>query len=235
MKRTLKISLDVLMYGIFLYLMSYQPGRGLFLHGVWGCILFALFLLHHVINGRWYGTLLRGKYVAMRIFFNGINALLFIAMVGMAISSVLMSGDVFTFSPFYQTQTARSLHVASTAWGFILMSLHVGLHLHAPLSRLRRKIQSRAWLYAYYAGGFGLFIAGMVSFAQSSLWHSMLLLRKSSMPLSPLEFYSSHVAITMAACIVVHLLIGALQRRQQKLASRARLSRTPRPPVRSHS
>ena len=38
MKRGMKICVDAAMYAIFLYLMSYRAGRGLFLHGVWGCI-----------------------------------------------------------------------------------------------------------------------------------------------------------------------------------------------------
>ena len=99
MKRGIKICVDAAMYAIFLYLMSYRAGRGLFLHGLWGCILFALFLLHHISNLRWYSGLLKGKYGPSRISFNGIDLLLFIAMVLMAVSSVMMSGDVFPSPP----------------------------------------------------------------------------------------------------------------------------------------
>ena len=57
MKGQIKIFIDVVMYLIFLYLMSYRAGRGLLLHGILGCILFALFVLHHILNVRWYGGL----------------------------------------------------------------------------------------------------------------------------------------------------------------------------------
>lgn len=99
MKRKVKIMTDVVMYFIFLYLMSYRAGRGLFLHGILGCFLFVLFVLHHILNGRWYSGLKKGRYRPARIFFVGIDFLLFVAMAGMAVSSVMMSGDIFTFPP----------------------------------------------------------------------------------------------------------------------------------------
>ena len=48
MKRQGKLLVDIVMYVLFLYLMSYQAGRGLLLHGVLGCVLFGLFLFHHL-------------------------------------------------------------------------------------------------------------------------------------------------------------------------------------------
>lgn len=86
MKRKVKIATDVVMYFIILYLMSYRAGRGLFLHGILGCFLFVLFMLHHILNGRWYSGLKKGRYRPARIFFVGIDFLLFAAMVGMAAS-----------------------------------------------------------------------------------------------------------------------------------------------------
>ena len=109
MKRKIKALTDAVMYLIFVYLMSYRAGRGLFLHGVLGCTLFALFVLHHILNGRWYGALKKGNYHPLRVFLTGIDLLLFAAMIGMAVSSVMMSGDVFGFSPFITTYFARTL------------------------------------------------------------------------------------------------------------------------------
>ena len=216
MKRGIKICVDAAMYAIFLYLMSYRAGRGLFLHGVWGCILFALFILHHILNLRWYGGLLKGKYGPSRIFFNGIDLLLFIAMVLMAVSSVMMSGDVFSFSPFYQTQTARMIHTASTAWGFVLMLFHVGLHTHAPLTKLQKKMSSTIFGYVYYLVFAILLATGLYFFIQSSLWKSMFLMDKGNPAFSSLAYYGEYLMITAAVCQLVHLVMKVISTKRKR-------------------
>lgn len=211
MKRAGKICIDVAMYAIFLYLMSYRAGRGLFLHGVWGCVLFVLFLLHHLLNLRWYGGLRKGKYSPAHIFFTGIDVLLFAAMLAMAASSLMMSGDVFSFSPFFQTQTARTIHTCSTAWGFVLAILHVGLHTHAPLVRLQKKLSSTIFGYVYVLLFVIVLVAGLYCFSQSSLWRAMFLLPKENTAFSSLDFYGEQLIITLAACQLVHLTMRAFQ------------------------
>ena len=141
MKRKIKILIDIIMFFIFIYLMSYRAGRGLFLHGVFGCILFALFIIHHLLNIRWYFGLNKGKYNWTRKSFAIIDFILLTDMILMAISSVMMSGSVFSFSPFISTQFARDLHVSSTAWGFIFTALHLGLHTNSSFKKLARVIK----------------------------------------------------------------------------------------------
>ena len=58
---------------------------------------FALFVLHHILNLNWYKTLFKGKYSAVRILMTTINVLLFAAMVGMMISGIMLSREVFSF------------------------------------------------------------------------------------------------------------------------------------------
>lgn len=100
MKRKMKILVDMVMYFIFIYLMSYRAGRGLFLHGVLGCMLFGLFLLHHMLNLAWYQGIFKGGYSFQRAALVFTDFLLLADMAAMMISSVQMSGDVFAFSPF---------------------------------------------------------------------------------------------------------------------------------------
>ena len=129
-KKIIKIIIDIVMFIIFIYLMSYRPGRGLSMHGILGLTLFILFILHHIVNIKWYGSITKGRYIFAKKMFIIINLMLFLDMIIMAISSIMMSGDIFAFSPFIATQLARNMHVSSTAWGFILMILHLGLHTH---------------------------------------------------------------------------------------------------------
>lgn len=212
MKRKVKIVTDVVMYFIFLYLMSYRAGRGLFLHGILGCFLFVLFVLHHILNGRWYSGLKKGRYRLDRIFFVGIDFLLFMAMVGMAVSSIMMSGDIFSFSPFITTHFARTLHIFSTAWGFLFMLLHVGLHTHVVLERLTKKAGDSIFGYSYYLVFTLVLAAGILCFTKSSLWRNMLLLPRGNPYFESFRFYGEYGMITLAFCQWTHLIMWCLQK-----------------------
>lgn len=62
----LKIATDVIMTVLFLCMMAYHI-TGNKLHEWLGIILFALFILHHILNMKWYKGIFKGKYSAVRI------------------------------------------------------------------------------------------------------------------------------------------------------------------------
>ena len=124
------------MFADFIFLMSHEVVRNLSAHGVFGIALFALFILHHILNGGFYRAALRGKYNSVRILFSATAWLLFALMILMAFSSVMMSGAIFTFSSINMTSWSRPLHTFSCSWGFLLMGFHLGLHLHSKLKKL---------------------------------------------------------------------------------------------------
>lgn len=213
MKRQGKLLVDIVMYVLFLYLMSYQAGRGLLLHGVLGCVLFGLFLLHHLLNLGWYRGLRRGPYSAARIVFLILNLLLSVAIVLMALSSVIMSGSVFAFSLFPASEWGRALHTASTTWGFVLMALHVGLHTHVPLRKLHRKVRETFFAYAYILLFLLVMAAGIGCCFWSGLWRNMFLILGRNAATQPVVFYGQLIGTTMAACQVTHLLLSVCSKR----------------------
>lgn len=200
------------MYILFLYLMSYRAGRGLYLHSVLGCILFAVFLFHHVLNLRWYQGLGKGKYTLRRTIFVMLDFLLLAAMVIMAISSVMMSGDVFAFSPFMSTQFGRDLHICSTAWGFFLTVLHIGLHTNVIFAKLRHKAKETIFAYVYDLFFFLLFIAGVWCFILSGLWMNMLHISRENSAFLPFNFYGEYLMTTLVACQFIYLLLSVMNR-----------------------
>lgn len=135
-KKFLKIITDILMFVDFIFLMSHEVVRDLSAHGIFGVVLFALFILHHILNGGFYRSALRGKYNSVRILLSATAWLLFVLMILMAFSSVMMSGAVFTFSSINMTSWSRPLHTFSCSWGFLVMGFHLGLHLHSKLKKL---------------------------------------------------------------------------------------------------
>ena len=137
-KAIFKIVIDILMTLLLLFLMGHQFW-GDAAHEWAGAGMFALFIIHHLLNGSWHKNLLRGKYNPSRILMLVIDILLFANMLGLMISGIMLSNHVFAFLGLHGSLSlARLLHMASSYWGFVLMSLHLGLHWGMILGMIRR-------------------------------------------------------------------------------------------------
>ena len=138
-KQTVRIVIDLAMALLLLLLMAYSL-IGEELHEVIGTVMMALFIVHHVLNRRWFSSLNRGRYDASRIFHTLIDLLLLAAMILQPLSGILMSRYLYTFIKVEGVaELVRTVHMVSTYWGFVLMSIHAGTHLVAPLRMLERK------------------------------------------------------------------------------------------------
>lgn len=137
---------------LLLFLMSYQI-TGQKLHEWLGAGMLVLFILHNILNRKWYQNLFRGKYRMIRIIQTIINFSIFLSMLCLGFSGVVMSRYVFAaFSIHGPMATARSMHMAASYWGFVLMGIHLGLHwgVLTGIFRnfLRRKKQSGIFMWA---------------------------------------------------------------------------------------
>ena len=119
-KQVVKLIIDIAMYLIFVALMQEHLWDGL--HEWLGIALFTLFIVHTILNFRWYQSLFKGKYTPTRTTSAVINIALFAAMLCCMVSSVLVSGKVFAFLNLGGARIGRTLHLVSTAWVFVLMS-----------------------------------------------------------------------------------------------------------------
>lgn len=127
-KMMLKMGLDLVMTVLLLCQMAYML-IGEAAHEWMGAAMFVLFLLHHVLNWRWYRNLVKGKYTALRILQTVVDFLVLLAMIGLMVSGIMLSREVFAFLPIRGGMGfARILHMLAAYWGFILMSVHLGLH-----------------------------------------------------------------------------------------------------------
>ncbi len=137
-KQTIKVCVDIAMTLGLLFLVGYHLW-GDTAHEWAGAGIFVLFLCHHILNWRWWKGLFRGKYTAVRILQVGIDLLTLAAMLGLIVSSVLLSNEVFAFLHIRgHLSFARRLHMASAYWGFLLMAAHLGLHWGMLLKRVQR-------------------------------------------------------------------------------------------------
>lgn len=211
MKRRIKIIVDIAMFLLFLYLLSYRPGMGLLLHAKIGILLFILFLLHHVLNVQWYRTLHKGRYGFRRFLLTCFDFLLLAAMVCMMVSSLMLSGMVFPVVGIRMTHGWRQLHVSASAWCFLLMAFHVGMHLQGMFHRLQRKLRQTAFEYVYYLFLLAVIGAGIYCFLQSGLWPRVIMAEQRSLFISDSRlFFSEHLGIVAGSSVMTHwILLGA--------------------------
>ena len=109
-------------------------------HEIVGTAVFVLFIVHHILNRKWYGALFKGKYNARRIFQTILDILLLVFMLLQPISGILMSKHLYTFLPTLPISAqARSIHMLLAYWGYVLICIHAGTHLAAPMKNLFMK------------------------------------------------------------------------------------------------
>ena len=120
-KTIVKCCVDAAMFVLFLLLM----GEFLLKEAhLWiGIAVAFLFILHTALNYKWYKALFKGKYSTMRIVQTVVNFLLLVNLIICIVSGVLVLPDVFIG---YEINV--KIHLITSTWTFILMSVHLGLH-----------------------------------------------------------------------------------------------------------
>ena len=151
--KRIRIIVDIAMTFLLPMLMAYSLIGEKF-HEFIGTLMFVLFILHHVLNRKWYGSLFtpkrtgetsggrfyrKGKYNARRIFQTVLDVLLIVFMLAQPISGILMSKHLYTFIQIPGISAAvREIHLCLAYWGFVLLCIHAGMHLTAPIKKLRK-------------------------------------------------------------------------------------------------
>lgn len=143
LKMKVKMGIDVLMTVLLICLMAYQI-TGQELHEWFGAGMLTLFIAHNLLNIRWYGSLLKGKYKLLRILRIIVNFSVLVSMLCLGFSGIVMSRHVFAALPIGGPMaTARSMHMAASYWGFVLMSVHLGMHWGMITGMFRRLLKGR--------------------------------------------------------------------------------------------
>ena len=159
-KQIIKIVIDILMTIALLLLMAYSL-IGEAAHEVLGIGMFTLFILHHVLNNRWSRNVFKGKYTPFRIWQTVIVFLSLSSMIGSAISGIVISHHTLTFLPIYGgTSWARTLHILSAYWGFVFISLHIGLHWGMMMNGMKRMLKKLSAVRSWIVRIIGCLIAG---------------------------------------------------------------------------
>ncbi|MEN6410969.1 MAG: DUF4405 domain-containing protein [Anaerolineaceae bacterium] len=126
-KMLVRLVIDLVMTILILLAFAYQL-TGNTAHELIGMVIIALFLTHNLLNRQWYQTLQKGKRSSKRIMGKVVNLLLLADMALLAVSSVMISRDLFAFLQIRGGFLARQIHTLTSYWGLILLSIHLGMH-----------------------------------------------------------------------------------------------------------
>lgn len=155
-----KKAIDIIMSLTLLFLMAYQV-TGEALHEWIGIAMTVLVICHHILNRNWCGALFKGKYQPGRILTTGTDFLMLVSLALTSFCGMSMSGHAVPFLyGMADISFVRHFHLAMSYWSFVLMGLHLGLHIPAMVMRIRFSDRTRMILTAVFAlaAGYGWFL-----------------------------------------------------------------------------
>ena len=176
-KQRTKITADALMTVALLLLMPYGL-VGEAAHEWIGAGMFLLFILHHILNRKWTGNIGKGKYTPYRILQTVLVVLVLICMLGSMISGIILSRHIFSFLNIRGfSGPARIMHMTCAYWGFVLMSLHLGIHwgIMTGMAGKLFKQPSAARKGIARLAGFGIAAYGVWAFIKRDILSYMLM------------------------------------------------------------
>ena len=203
-----RIIIDVLMYIIFIVLMGHHITENK-IHEILGIVMFILFIIHNLLNIKFYKTIFKGKYNLKRLFLTSIDVLLLICFIGTIISSINISSDVFNSLKIQTKSWGLKLHMLSTSWGFIMMSIHLGLHLNQLLNKINTKMKKSTFEYIYYLLFVVLIIYGIYSFIKQNYISDMFVLspfKAYNFDESPIVFYLHTCGSSLCISLIIYLI-----------------------------
>lgn len=175
-KSVLKIIVDVLMSVLVLACMSGLLAGDL-LHEVFGTILIVAFIVHNIINWRFYTSLFSGKYTLFRITQVVLNILCLVCMVLQAVSGIILSTYVFSFLNIQSGFSwARKLHLAFGYWTLIFTSIHLGFHWSMIMGKMKwNKVKNQFIVWTLRIVVILISIIGVYYFCKNQLYLYMFL------------------------------------------------------------
>lgn len=215
--KKLRIIIDIIMFTNLIILSGYHI-TGNKTHEILGTVTLIIFIIHHILNIKWYKALPKGKYNKQRIISTIIDFLLFIDIILIIISSIMISTTVFSFLNLQTTMFARDLHLVFTAWSLILVSIHLGLHLIVCLNNIRKKIKGSSFEYSTYLIALLLFIYGVYVFIKTTPWKELFLLthfKFYNYNQLPIFFYLEKLGIVFLVIILTYSTIKIIEKERK--------------------
>lgn len=224
-KLLIKLVIDLFMTVLMLAAMAYNL-TGNTIHELLGVSFFMLFIVHNVLNRRWYQTFLKRKHNVSLVLNTAVNLLLLVMMLMLMVSSILISRTLFTFIPVNGGLIARQIHVLVAYWGFILVSIHLGMHW-GIIAGAARKIPgipspNRGRTFAVRVMSVLIAVYGMYAFFERDVGSKLILYYTYSywnFDESAMFFFTDYLSIMgVCICVTYYGLKFVQNRKKQRLS-----------------
>ena len=176
-----KICVDIAMTIAMLLLMAYQL-VGEEAHEWIGIGMFALFVSHHLLNYAWSRNVFKGRYNARRICQTILVIMILLCMVGSMVSGVILSRYALAFLDIHSGMSwARSVHMLSAYWGFVLMSIHLGFHWNMMIAMAAKPFHTKtsefstAGVVVMRVLAALIAVYGCIAFVKRDVWNYLIL------------------------------------------------------------
>ena len=113
-------------------------------HELIGMGMFVLLVVHNLFNRRVWSNAAKGRYDRRRSLNMTIIVLLATAMVGLLITSVVISRDLFGLYATGNVSLARRVHSAAAFWALVVVALHLGTRWTVVMASLRNAFGLRS-------------------------------------------------------------------------------------------
>ena len=143
-----------------LFLMAYQV-TGEMIHEWIGIGMTVLVIVHQILNRKWYSALFKGRYNTYRKVSTALNILLILSFALTAFCGMSMSGYAVPFLyGMAPVSFARRMHLSMSHWAFVLMGLHLGMHIPAMTAGMKLKCRTKMIPAVIFTciGGMGLWL-----------------------------------------------------------------------------
>ncbi len=160
------------------------------LHEWLGIAFFVLFVVHHVLNYRWWRALGRGHWSLRRVLSTLVDLAMTVYVVVLMWSSLVLSRYVFSWLPALPgSALARIWHLVCSYWLFVLAHVHAGAHMRLDSKRPMR-------LVALVAG----LVLGAFEFARQGVGDYLFLRTQFVMTDSATPFVLTLARYALLAC-----------------------------------
>ena len=170
----LRLPLDILMIILSVILMGgtmfFPDDR---VHQIFGISLIVIWVVHVVLNRRWYSALFKGQYKPYRIMQIIVNLGVLLCALFLMISGLLMAWFIPSSWVGGALGFARITHLLASHWYYIFMAFHIGLHgamfsgkmkIHGLVPRIICILISLYGIYAFIIRGVWKYMFGLPQF-----------------------------------------------------------------------
>lgn len=214
----MKFITDIAVTLLLLFLSGYQFW-GQAAHEWAGIIMLALLIAHNILNLNWYKNLFKGKYSAVRTIYLITDIMLLTAMALQMYSGIVLSREIFDFIiPGIGLSQARKIHILGAYWGFVLISIHIGLHWNKVINAIRKKTGIEDGIL-YWSMGILTAIYGIFAFIKHDFINYMFLRNEFvfiDYNESPIMFYIDYAAAAAVFICAVHCIMKCLRKKKLK-------------------